>query len=256
MKLELPVLEGAFIARENRFRARVRLAGEEVAAHVPNSGRLTELLSPDHPILLAEARSPHRVTDYDLLMVSLPHTLVSIDARLPNKLFHESMVDGPLQEFQHYSAVQREVVYGDSRLDFLLEGDGDKKPCLVEVKSVTLVQDGIARFPDAVTERGARHLQELRSALLDGDRAAVVFVIQRPDAHALGPHDESDPRFGEVLREVAFDGVEVYAYSCAVSRTEIVIRKRVPVHLGGSVKANRGRSPEGTCAEEASLPPV
>ncbi|NIN67080.1 MAG: DNA/RNA nuclease SfsA [Anaerolineae bacterium] len=235
MKVGRRLLEGAFIARENRFRARVRLAGEERAAHVPNSGRLTELLSPDHPILLAEARSPHRVTDYDLLMVSLPHTLVSIDARLPNKLFHEAVENCALPEFLHYSVAQREVVYGDSRLDFLLEADGERGACLVEVKSVTLVQEGIGRFPDAVTERGARHLNELRRASLDGNRTAVVFVIQRADAEAFAPHDESDARFGEVLREVAFDGVEVYSYTCGVSRSEIVVRKRVPVLLGGDV---------------------
>jgi sugar fermentation stimulation protein A len=235
MKVGRRLLEGVFIARENRFRARLRLAGEEVAAHVPNSGRLTELLSPDHPMLLAEARSPHRVTDYDLLMVSLPHTLVSIDARLPNKLFHEAIEDGALLEFRRYSVAQREVVYGDSRLDFLLRADGARRPCLVEVKSVTLVQEGMGRFPDAVTQRGARHLNELRRASLDGNRAAVVFVIQRPDAEAFTPHDESDPRFGEVLREVACDGVEVYAYACSVSRSEVVIRKRVPVLLGRGV---------------------
>jgi sugar fermentation stimulation protein A len=235
MKVGRPLLEGAFVARENRFRARVRLAGEEVAAHVPNSGRLTELLSPDHPMLLAEASSAHRVTDYDLLMVSLPDTLVSIDARLPNRLFREAVEDSALREFENYPVVQREVVCGDSRLDFLLKADGGRRPCLVEVKSVTLVQEGLGRFPDAVTQRGARHLNELRRASLDGNRTAVVFVIQRADAEAFAPHDESDARFGEVLREVAFDGVEVYAYTCRVRRSEIVIRKRVPVLLGEGV---------------------
>jgi len=231
MKLDRPLLEGVFIARENRFRARVRLADQEVAAHVPNSGRLTELLSPDHLVLLAEAGSTHRVTSYDLLMVSLPHTLVSIDARLPNRLFSEAVEDGALREFDGYSVAQREVNYGDSRLDFLLRAEGDNITCLVEVKSVTLVQEGIARFPDAVTERGARHLRELSCASRDGKRAAVAFIIQRPDAGAFGPHDESDPHFGEVLRQVALDGVEVYAYVCEVSRKEVVLRKRVPVLL-------------------------
>lgn len=231
MRVQRPLLEGTFIARENRFRARARLAGEVVVAHVPNSGRLRELLSPDQAVLLAEGARPHRLTDYDLLMVSLPHTLVSIDARLPNKLFHEAVADGALREFEGYSVVRREVTYGNSRLDFLLEADGNGRSCLVEVKSVTLVREGIGRFPDAVTERGVRHLDELRRASLGGKRTAVVFVIQRGDVQAFAPHDESDPRFGEVLREAALDGVGIYAYACGVNRREIVVRDSVPVLL-------------------------
>ncbi len=231
MLIERPLLEGIFILRENRFRARVRLAGEEVSAHVPNSGRLTELLSPGHRVLLAEARSPDRITDYDLAMVSLPHTLVSIDARLPNHLFSEALQAGVLPEFEGYPVVRPEVFYGDSRLDFLLEADGEKRPCLIEVKSVTLVRDGVGYFPDAVTSRGRRHLRELRRATLAGKRAALVFIIQRDDANALTPHDESDPDFGEAVRQVVAAGVEVYAYTCQVSREEIVLRAGVPVLL-------------------------
>jgi len=220
------------------------LAGEEVAAHIPNSGRLTELLSLNRPVLLAEAGSPNRVTDYDLLMVSLPHTLVSIDARLPNHLFHEALQARALPEFGGYPVVRQEVAYGDSRLDFLLEADGERRPCLIEVKSVTLVQDGVGYFPDAVTKRGTRHLQELRRASLGGKRAALVFVIQREDAQALAPHDESDPLFGEAIREVVADGVEAFAYTCLVSRREIILRQRVPVLLSekmGKRQASRDR---------------
>jgi sugar fermentation stimulation protein A len=231
MRIERPLLKAGFIARENRFGARVRLAGEEVAAHVPNSGRLSELLELDRQVLVAEARAPHRVTDYDLLMVRLPDTLVSIDARLPNKLFLEAVRKGALPEFEGLSSVRGEVVYGRSRLDFLLESESGDARCLVEVKSVTLVQGGVARFPDAVTERGRRHVRELRDALRDVGRAAVVFVIQRDDAWAFAPHDASDPAFGATLREVADRGVEVYAYTCRVSPEEVVIHERAPVLL-------------------------
>jgi len=231
MRIPHPLLRGTFLVRENRFRARVRLAGREVAAHVPNSGRLTELLAPGRHVLLADARAPHRVTDYDLSMVELPHTLVSIDARLPNDLVQEAFEDGALPQFAGLTSAQREVRHGESRLDFLLEADGDADQCLVEVKSVTLVQQGIARFPDAMTERGSRHLRELRRAHREGARAAVVFVIQRGDARAFGPHDESDPLFGEVLREVAAAGVEVYAHTCRVTSHEIDLQRQVPVLL-------------------------
>ena len=230
------MLEGSFVVRENRFRARVRLADEEVPVHVPNSGRLSELLLPGQQVLLGEARAPHRVTDYDLLMVRLPHTLVSIDARLPNQLFQEALEARALPEFGGMSMARREVRYGESRLDFLLEDEDGTGSCLVEVKSVTLIHEGIGRFPDAVTERGRRHLRELRRAREEGMRAAAVFVIQREDAGAFAPHDESDPLFGEVLREVAADGVEVYAHTCRITSTEITWDRQVPVMLSGTVE--------------------
>jgi sugar fermentation stimulation protein A len=231
MRVERPMVEAAFVVRENRFRARVRLAGEEVGAYIANSGRLPELLSPGRPVLLAEAAGPTRVTDYDLLMVSLPHTLVSIDARLPNDLLCEALQARVVPEFEDYPVVRREVACGDSRLDFLLEADDGKRRCLIEVKSVTLVREGVGYFPDAVTTRGTRHLRELQRASRDGKRAALVFVIQREDAQALAPHDESDPHFGKAVREVVADGVEAYAYTCRVRPAEVVLRDRVPVLL-------------------------
>ena len=208
------------------------MAGEEVRAHLPNSGRLSELLSPGRRVFLAEARAPHRVTEYDLLMVQLPETLVSVDARLPNRLFSEALQGGALAEFAGLKIASAEFHYGDSRLDFLLEAEVGGESCVVEVKSVTLVRDGVAYFPDAVTQRGSRHLGELRRACQEGRRAAVVFVIQREDARAFSPHDDSDQHFGELLRAVAGDGVEVYAHTCRVSPEEVVLTGVVPVLLG------------------------
>lgn len=231
MRIPHPLLRGSFLVRENRFRARVRLADRVVAAHVPNSGRLSELLVPGRPVLLVDTRAPHRVTDYDVSMVELPHTLVSVDARLPNDLFQEAVENGALAQFAGLTLARREVGYGESRLDFLLKADDDRDPCFVEVKSVTLVQEGIARFPDAVTERGSRHLRELMRARREGARAAVVFVIQREDAQAFAPHDESDALFGAALREVAAAGVEVYAHTCRVTSRLIDLQAQVPVLL-------------------------
>jgi sugar fermentation stimulation protein A len=231
MRMQGPLLAASFVERENRFRVRVRLAGEEVRAHLPNSGRLSELLLPGRPVLLAEARAAHRVTDYDLAMVRSPEALVSVDARLPNRLFAEAVLDGTLPEFAGLSIVSPEFRYGKSRLDFLLGGDYGGGSCLVEVKSVTLVRDGVAYFPDAVTQRGSRHLEELRRACQEGRRAAAFFVIQREDALAFCPHDDSDLHFGEVLRAVASDGVEVYAHTCHVSLEEVVLNSPVPVLL-------------------------
>jgi sugar fermentation stimulation protein A len=231
MRLEAPLLDASLVERENRFRARVLLGDKEVAAHVPNSGRLSELFAPGQPVLVREAGAPHRLTDYDLLMVRLAHELVSVDARLPNKLFSEAAMAGTLEEFRGLKVERSEVVQGNSRLDFLLRDQTDSQRCLVEVKSVTLVQDGVARFPDAVTQRGRRHLVELRESLSDGLRAAIVFVVQRGDARVFAPHWESDPDFGGQLAQVARDGVEVYAYDCRVSREEVRLKSPIPVAL-------------------------
>jgi len=229
MRITARLVEGTFVRRDNRFRATVKVAGREVAAHVPNSGRLHELFAPGRPVLLAPASAPHRITDYDLLMVRLGSRLVSLDARLPGRLFEEAVLAGALPEFAGYRHVEREVVFGGSRLDLRLSGD--RGVCWVETKSVTLVEAGTALFPDAVTARGRRHLGELTRAVAAGDRGAVVFVVQRDDAARFAPHDESDPAFGAALREAAKAGVEVYAYACRVSEDEVVITRSLPVVL-------------------------
>lgn len=229
MKITARLAEGTFVARDNRFRATVTLAGRRVAAHVPNSGRLHELFTPGRTVLLAPASAPQRRTDYDLVMVRLGSRLLSLDARLPGRLVEEAVRAGSLAEFAGYDQVDREVVFGSSRLDLRLRGK--RGVCWVEAKSVTLVEEGTALFPDAVTARGRRHLGELSRAMASGDRAAVVFVVQRDDARCFAPHDESDPAFGAALREAAGAGVEVYAYACRVTESEVRIVRALPVVL-------------------------
>lgn len=229
MKIAKPLVEGVFRSRDNRFRVTVQVGDRVVAAHLPNSGRLTELLAPGRPVLLAEAKGSRRLTGYDLLLISLPGILVSIDARLPHLLVEEAVIGGRLEGFEGYTKVQREVRYGRSRLDLLLESEDGR--CWVEVKSVTLVREGIGYFPDAVTSRGRRHLGELVELASGGERAAIIFVVQREDAKSLSPHDDSDPEFGVALREAVRRGVEAYAYSCRVSRGEIAVMRRIPVLL-------------------------
>jgi sugar fermentation stimulation protein A len=224
------VLEGRFVSRDNRFRVTVKLGGREVWAHLLNSGRLGELLVPGRRVLLVQRPSPGRKTGYDLSLVQAQGRWVSVDARLPNDLVAEALREGRLAPLAGYRTVRREVQYGSGRFDFLLEAP-NRSPCLVEVKSVTLVVDGLGCFPDAVTARGQRHLQELATATDAGYRAAVIFVVQRDDARGVRPHDESDPDFGRVLREAAQYGVEVYAYTCCVEPGTVVIDQPVPVHL-------------------------
>jgi sugar fermentation stimulation protein A len=230
MQITGRLVDGYFVSRDNRFRVTVEVDGQPVWAHLPNSGRLGELLVPGRRAILVERAGEQRKTQYDLHLIEMESRWVSVDARLPNHLVEEALHAGTLSALTGYPRVRREVPYGRSRLDFVLQGD-DRPPCLVEVKSVTLVIDGLACFPDAVTARGRRHLQELAAALEEGYRAAVVFVVQRADARGLRPHDESDPAFGRTLRDVARRGVEVYAYTCTVEPGRVAIARPVPVHL-------------------------
>jgi len=230
MEIEGHLVAGRFVARDNRFRVTVEMEGQPVWAHLPNSGRLGELLVPGRRVLLVERSGAGRKTGYDLSLVEMNERWVSVDARLPNDLVEEALRTGRLVPLAGYQTVRREVPFGGSRFDFLLQAPG-RSPCLVEVKSVTLVVDGLAYFPDAVTLRGRRHLEELVSALEMGYRAAVVFVVQRGDAGGFRPHDESDPDFAQALRMAARRGVEVYAYTCCVEPGRIEIDRSLPVYL-------------------------
>jgi sugar fermentation stimulation protein A len=225
-----PLVPARFVRRENRFRVTVERDGAPVAAHLPNSGRLTELLTPGRACWLAHRAAQHRKTDFDLALVEYAGVLVSVDARLPNRLFAEALDAGALAPFSAYQAVEREVRRGESRLDFRLSG-GDAAPCWTEVKSVTLVEDGLARFPDAPTARGSRHVGELSRIVASGERAAVVFVVQRPDARRFAPHDEADPAFGRALRDAAARGVAVWAWTCIVTQEQVEINCAIPVEL-------------------------
>ena len=221
--------EGHFLRRDNRFRVTVEVEGRPESAHLPNSGRLAELLVPGRRCYLSTSHDPTRKTHLDLRMVAYGDVLVSVDARLPNSLFAEALRAGRLDPFRHYEGIRREVRVGESRLDFRLNQRDDV--CWVEVKSVTLVEDGTARFPDAPTTRGVRHLRELIRVASSGERAAVVFVVQRCDARLFVPHDSADAAFGKELRKAAGAGVGVYAWSCEVSRQAISMIWQVPVDL-------------------------
>lgn len=224
-----PTVDGRFLERENRFRVRMEVDGRPVPAHLPNSGRLTELLTPGRPCRLVPHPEPHRRTPLDLLLVEYAGVLVSVDARLPGPLVAEAVTEGRLPEFSGFVHLEREVRCGESRLDFRL--DGPNGPLWLETKSVTLVEDGVALFPDAPTLRGQRHLRQLAAQAARGERGAVVFVVQRPDAEVFMPHHRADPAFAAALTEAARAGVEVHAFRCEVSLTEIRIAVPIPVSL-------------------------
>jgi sugar fermentation stimulation protein A len=222
------LVRGRFIKRDNRFRATVEVDDQIDWAHVPNSGRLQELFTPDRLVWLSRASAAHRKTDYDLKLVDYDGVLVSVDARLPNALFAEALENKQLSEFD-YPIVRQEINYGHSRLDFRLSGP--QGHCWVETKSVTLVKNGQALFPDAPTSRGRKHLHSLIDARRAGDQAAVVFIIQRPDATTFSPHLEADPQFAAALGQAEAADVKIRAYTCQVSLSAISIAAEIPVIL-------------------------
>ena len=221
------VISGRFLSRPNRFIAYVETEAGTQVCHVKNTGRCRELLVPDTRVYLETAQNPNRKTAYDLIAVEKGDRLINMDAQAPNRVFNEWVRTGAF--LSDLTQVHPEYVYGESRLDFCLKTE--KRTHLVEVKGVTLEEDGLARFPDAPTERGIKHIRELQRAVTEGLDATLFFVVQMENIRAVMPNDATHPAFGEALRTAAAAGVQVCAYDCAVSPDSLVIRKAVPVIL-------------------------
>ena len=220
------MIPGVFLARPNRFVAHVRIDGETEICHVKNTGRCRELLVPGCTVWCQRSDNPNRKTKFDLIAVQKGQRLINMDSQAPNTAAREWLRSGGLGPLED---LRTETVQGDSRFDFSFTKDGQR--CFLEVKGCTLEQDGVCAFPDAPTERGARHLKGLTEAAKAGYGAYVLFVIQMADVKYLRPHDERDPAFGTALREAAENGVTVMAMDCAVDIDTMEIRLRVPVKL-------------------------
>ena len=219
------VAPAVFLSRPNRFIARVRLGEQTVECHVKNTGRCRELLVPGATVYLERGTNPGRRTAWDLIAADKGGKLINMDAQAPNRAFAEwARTFDPSAE-----TVKPEFTFGQSRLDFCLEGPQGLH--LVEVKGVTLEDGGHARFPDAPTERGVRHLHELMRAAALGHRATAFFVIQMEDVTDFAPNDDTHPAFGQALRQAAAAGVQVAAYSCRVTPDSMTIHRPVPVVL-------------------------
>lgn len=217
---------GIFLARPNRFVAHVQIGGEREVVHVKNTGRCRELLPAGAEVWCQKSGNPARKTKYDLITVRKGQRLINMDSQAPNLAAKEWLLGGGLGAVENLKA---ESFHGDSRFDFSFTRNG--KPCFLEVKGVTLEKDGVCAFPDAPTERGARHLRGLTEAVKAGYGAYVLFVIQMADVKYLHPNDATDPNFGKALREAAANGVEVLAMDCAVTVEEMTIQKPVKVVL-------------------------
>ena len=216
------MVPGIFRERPSRFIAHVEIGGRPEICHVKNTGRCRELLVPGARVWCQESANPNRKTKFDLIAVEKGERLINMDSQAPNAAVGEWLRGGGLGPVEQLRA---ETFWGDSRFDFSFTLDG--KPCFLEVKGVTLEQDGICAFPDAPTQRGAKHLRGLAEAAQAGYGAFVLFVIQMADVKYLLPNDKTDPAFGEALRQAAKAGVTVLAMDCAVAPD--LMRLRLPV---------------------------
>lgn len=220
------MVPGIFLSRPNRFIAHIEIAGKPEICHVKNTGRCRELLPQGAKVWCLDALSPTRKTRYDLITVQKGKRLINMDSQAPNAAAKEWLLAGGLGRIED---LRPETRWGDSRFDFAFQKEG--KSCFLEVKGVTLETDGVCAFPDAPTERGVKHLQELTKLAQQGYGAYVLFVIQMADVKHLHPNDATDPAFGNALRQAHDAGVQILAMDCEVTPDTMVIRKPVEVRL-------------------------
>ena len=231
MKFPQALIEGRLIRRYKRFLADVQLPREVVTASCPNTGAMLGCAAAGSRVWLSEHDNAGRKYRHTWQIVEAGEVLVGINTGLPNKLVEEAIVDGVIPELGGYATLRREVAYGEeaSRVDFVLDG-GRRKSCYVEVKNVTAaVKNGVALFPDCVSDRGSRHLRELMRIKAAGLRPVQLYCVQRADVGEVRPADAIDAEYGRTLREAIDAGVEVLAYRARVTPSEIRIETRIPV---------------------------
>jgi len=233
--LPRPLFSGTLIKRYKRFLADVKLCGGRVVtAHCPNSGSMKTCSAPGSRVMISRASSESRRTRWTWELILVGRIWVGTNTLLPNRLVEKALRAQLLPEFSDWHFVRREAPLGpDSRIDFLLERND--RPCYVEVKNVTMVSDGIAYFPDAVTTRGSKHLEALMRAADDGCRACMLYLIQRSDGTSLRPAETIDAHYAETLRRAVQNGVEALAYRSVVTLQRVSIAERVPIDLGVSI---------------------
>ena len=233
MKIPRPLYEGRLVCRYKRFLTDVELEdGTLVTAHTPNTGSMKQCAIPGYRVLLSRSDNPGRKLPYTLERIEVNGYWVDTHTHRANRVVEEGLREGLIEEFKNF-AITPEYSFGQSRIDFLLEKEEEK--VLLEVKNVTLtLESDMACFPDAVTNRGQKHLVELLAAVNCGYRGAIFFLVQRGEAFSFKPADAIDPEYGRLLRKAVMGGVEALAYKTRVTATETVIDRRIPILLNES----------------------
>jgi sugar fermentation stimulation protein A len=226
------LISGTLVKRYKRFLADVKLNNNRVVtAHCANSGSMKECSEPGRTVFLSTHDNPKRRLKYTWEIIEMPSSLVGVNTNVPNRLVYKSIEDGLVKELEGYDRIKPEVKVGNhSRLDFCLTKRNNDQ-CFVEVKNCTLVTDGVACFPDAVTSRGLKHLVELQKLLDQGKRCVMFYLIQRNDAGVFKPADHIDPQYGKELRKALKKGVEILVYDTAIDLERIVLNKKIPYRL-------------------------
>jgi sugar fermentation stimulation protein A len=227
---ESPLIPGILLRRYARFLSDMKLdSGETVTAHCPNSGSMKGVNVPGSPVLVSHHPSPHRRLQYTWEMIRLDGDWVGINTMIPNRLAAEAFAEGLIPAFRRYKHWRAEVVIAPgTRIDFALGADAQ---CMVEVKNVTLVENGVALFPDSVTERGTKHLHHLIAHARRGGKSAMLYVIQHPAGNIFSPADDIDPVYGKTLRQAVKAGVKIEAWKAIVTRQEIHLHQKLPIAL-------------------------
>lgn len=222
---------GTLIRRYKRFLADVRLeTGDIITAHCANSGSMRQCAEPGRTVYLSFHDNPKRKLKYTWELIEMPESLVGVNTLIPNRLVEQSIRADRIQEVTGYDRISREVKVGNSRLDLLLTQKSGPD-CYIEIKNCTLVENGEASFPDAVTTRGRKHLIELQQLVIKGNRCVMFFLIQRMDAKRFKPADRIDPDYGTELRKAFANNVEIVVYDVAITLERISIGKRIPFIL-------------------------
>lgn len=220
------IIQGIFRSRPNRFIAYVDINGKTEICHVKNTGRCRELLLPGATVYLQKAENPQRKTAYDLIAVKKGSRLINMDSQIPNAVFHEWVKNGGIKDLRLIKGEQR---FGNSRLDFYIETNNKK--IFAEVKGVTLEKDGVVMFPDAPTERGIKHINELITCKNHGYEPWIVFIIQMSGVKYFTPNYETHKEFGEALKFAKEKGIKILALECDVTENSIVATNEIPIKL-------------------------
>ena len=223
-------VKGIFKNRPNRFIANVIINGKEETVHVKNTGRCKELLVDGVTVILEESNNTNRKTKYSLISVYKGEKLINMDSQSPNSVFSEAIVDGKIEEIGSVDFLKREVKYNNSRFDIYYEKNNKKG--FIEVKGVTLEENGVVMFPDAPTERGTKHILELIEAKKEGYDVGIAFVVQMKDVKYFTPNKERDKKFYDALYKAYKEGVNIYVYDCIVTENSITLDKKV---MGGVI---------------------